>query len=251
MCIDFRDLNGGCLKDNYPLPNMENLLQRITGSQMMSFLDDFFGYNQVIVKEEDHLKTAFTTPWGMHIYLRMPFGLLNAGSIFQRAMDFTFKDPIGKVMEIYQDDFTVASKERKDHCKHLRKVFEKCRQYNISLNPKKSIFGLNKGRLLGHVVSKDGISIDPERIQAISNIPYPKNQDALRSFFGKINFVRRFIPNFAEIIKPMSNLLKKNTPYIWDSTMDEAFEEIKKRIASAPILCLQRHYCWDTYTKRW
>jgi len=178
----------------------------------MSFLDGFSGYNQVTVKEEDRLKTAFTTPWGTYMYLMMPFGLLNAGSTFQRAMDFAFRDLIRKIMEIYQDDLIVASKERKDHFKHLRKVFEKCRQYSISLNPKKSIFGVDKGRLLGHVVSKDGVSIDPERIQAISNIPYPKNQDALRSFFGKINFVRRFVPNFAKIVKPMSKTLEEKHP---------------------------------------
>lgn len=107
---------------------------------MVSFLDDFSRYNQVIIKEEDHLKTAFTMPWGTYMYLRIPFGLLNAGSTFQRAMDFAFRDLFGKIMGMYQDDLTVASKERKDHCKHLRKVFEKCRQYNISLNLKSQSF---------------------------------------------------------------------------------------------------------------
>lgn len=94
---------------------------------MISFLDGFSGYNQVVVKEEDRLKTAFTTPWGTYMFLRMPFGLLNVGSTFQRAVDFTFRDLIGKIMKVYQDDLSVASKERRDHCKHLRKVFEKCR----------------------------------------------------------------------------------------------------------------------------
>lgn len=94
---------------------------------MISFLDGFSGYNQVVVKEEDRLKTAFTTPWGTYMFLRMPFGLLNVGSTFQRAADFTFRDLIGKIMKVYQDDLSVASKERRDHCKHLRKVFEKCR----------------------------------------------------------------------------------------------------------------------------
>jgi len=222
--------------NNYPLPNMENHLQRITGSQMMSFLDGFTGYNQVIVKEEDRMKTTFTTPWGRYMYLRMPFGLLNVGSTFQRAMDFSFRDLIGKNMEIYQDNLTTASKQIHDHCKHLRKVIEKCRKYNISLNPKKFIFDVDKGKLLGHVVSKDGISIDPKIIQAINVIPPPKDQSALRSFFGKINFVRRFLPNFAEIVKPMNDLLKKDTPYLWNQTTNKAFEQIKERIASTPVL---------------
>lgn len=152
MWIDFRDLNYVFLKDNYSSPNMENLLQRMAGFQMMLVLDVFSWYNHVIIKEEDCLKILFTTPWGTYMHLRIPFGILNALSTLQRAMDFAFRDLIGKIMELYQDDLTVFSKERKDHCKHLRKVFEKCRQNNISLNPKKSIFGVDKGKFIGHVV---------------------------------------------------------------------------------------------------
>ena len=151
LCVDFRNLNVAFEKDNYALSNMETLLQRITGSSMMSMLDGFSGYNQVLVKEEDIHKTAFTTPWGTFEYLRMPFGLLNAGATFQRAMDYAFKDIIGKIIEIYQDDLTVFSKERKDHISHLRKVFERCRKYKISLNPAKSVFGVDEGKLPGHI----------------------------------------------------------------------------------------------------
>jgi hypothetical protein len=174
LCVDFRNLNQLSLKDNYPLPNMEHLLQRVTGARMMSMLDGFSGYNQVLVRKEDRLKTAFTTPWGTFMYLRMPFGLMNVGSTFQRAMDFSFRDLIGKIIEIYQDDLTVVSKERNAHVSCLRKIFEHCRKYGISLNPKKSIFGIDKGKLLGHVVSKEGISIDPRRVESIKNIPVPQ-----------------------------------------------------------------------------
>ena len=107
ICIDFRNLNTACQKNNYPLPNMETLLQRVTGSSMMSMLDGFSGYNQVVIQEEDRHKTTFTTPWGTFEYLRMPFGLLNAGATFQRAMDYAFKELIGKIIEIYQDDLTI------------------------------------------------------------------------------------------------------------------------------------------------
>jgi hypothetical protein len=110
LCIDFRNLNLACIKDNYPLPNMETLLQRVTGSKIMSMLDGFFGYNQVLVRKEDQNKTTFTTPWGTFEYLRMPFGLLNAGATFQRAMDFAFHELMGKIIEIYQDDLIVFSK---------------------------------------------------------------------------------------------------------------------------------------------
>jgi hypothetical protein len=119
---------------------------------MMSMLDGFSGYNQVLVNKEDRNKTTFTTPWGTYEYLRMPFGLLNIGATFQRAMDFSFKELIGKIIEIYQDDLTVFSKDRSDHIGHLRQVFERCRKYNISLNPTKSIFGVDEGKLLGHII---------------------------------------------------------------------------------------------------
>jgi hypothetical protein len=153
LCVDFRNLNQMSLKDNYPLSNMEHLLQRVTGAGMMSMLDGFSGYNQILLKREDQLKTAFTTPWGTFMYLRMPFGLMNAGATFQRAMDYAFRDLIQKIIEIYQDDLTVVSNERKDHLSHLRTVFERCREYGISLNPKKSVFGIDEGKLLGHVAS--------------------------------------------------------------------------------------------------
>jgi hypothetical protein len=154
---------------------MEHLLQRVTRAGMMSMLDGFSGYNQVLLKREDQIKTTFTTPWGTFMYLRMSFGLMNAGSTFQRAMDFSFRDLIQKIIEIYQDDLTVVSKERKDHISHLKIVFERCRKYGISLNLKKSIFRIDKGKLLGHIVSKGGIFVDPERIQSIKDvrkIPY-------------------------------------------------------------------------------
>ena len=146
ICIDFRNLNQASLKDNYPLPNMENLLQSVTGKGMLSMLDGFSGYNQVRIKKEDREKTTFTTPWGTFEYIKVPFGLLNVGSTFQRAMDQAFDDLIGKIIAIYQDDLTVFSKERDDHVKHLKKVFERCRKFGISLNPKKSMFGIDEGK---------------------------------------------------------------------------------------------------------
>jgi hypothetical protein len=189
LCVDFRNLNQLSLKDNYPLPNMEHLLQRVTGVGMMSMLDGFSGYNQVLLKREDQLKTTFTTPWGTFMYLRMLFGLMNYGATFQRKIHFAFRDIIQKIIEIYQDDLTVVSKDRKDHLSHLRIVFERCRKYGISLNPKNYIFGTDEGKLLGRIALKGGISIDPERVQSIKYVRPPTNKKSLQSFFGKINFI--------------------------------------------------------------
>jgi hypothetical protein len=163
--------------------------KELQGSTMLSLLDGFLGYNQVWVNEDDRHKNYFTTPWGTFEYLRMPFGLLNVGATFQRAMDYAFRDLMGKIIEIYQDDLTMFSKERHSHVGHLRQIFERCRKYGISLNPKKSIFGVLEGNILGHIVSKDGVKVDPERIKGIKEIPLPQNKKALQSFFGKINFI--------------------------------------------------------------
>ena len=124
-----------------------------------------------MIQKEDRNKTTFTSHWGTFEYLRMPFGLLNAGATFQRVVDYAFKELIGKIIEIYQDDLTVFSKERPSHIGHLKQVFERCRKYGISLNPAKSVFGIDEGKLLGHIISKDGVKIDLERIEAIKKIP--------------------------------------------------------------------------------
>ena len=120
LCVDFKNLNVACERDLYPLPKMETLLQKVTGSGMMSMLDGFSGYNQVMVKKEDQHKTTFTTPWGTFHYVRMPFGLSNVGATLQRAMDYAFRGLIGKIIEIYQDDLTVFSKDGGSHIKHLK-----------------------------------------------------------------------------------------------------------------------------------
>jgi hypothetical protein len=170
------------------------------------------------------------------MYLRMPFGLMNVGATFQREMDFAFRDLIQKIIEIYQDDLIVGSKDRKDHLSHLRIVFERCRKYGISLNPKKFVFGIDEGKLLGHVASQGGVSIDPERVQSIKDVRPPINKKSLQSFLGKINFIRRFVLNFAERIKPLSTLLKKDVTFRWDDKTNKTFEDIKEAISQALVL---------------
>ena len=197
--------------------------------------DGFSGYNQVMLKKEDRHKTTFITPWGTFEYLRIPFGLTNAGATFQRAMDFSFKGLIGKIIEIYQDDLTVFSKDGKSHIGHLKQVFERCREFGISLNPSKSVFGVTKGKLLGHIVPQYGVKVDPERIEAIAKIPLPTSKKSLQSFHGKINFVHKSIPNYTEIAKLLYKLLKKDAKFKWDEQCKKAFKEIKSTISEAPF----------------
>ena len=138
--MDFRNLNRCSLKDNYPLPKMDHILQRVVGSKRLSMIDGFYGYDQIVVHKEDQEKTTFTTPWGTFMYGKMSFSLINAGATFQRAMDIAFAGERDKFVVIYLDDIMVFSKSDEDHLQHLKQVFNKCRKFGLSLNPKKSFF---------------------------------------------------------------------------------------------------------------
>lgn len=142
LCIDFRNLNKCSKKDNYPLPKMEHLLKKVLGARFMSFLDGFSSYNQIFRHPEDQEKTSFATPWGTFMYSKMPFGLMNVGATFQRAMEIASVGEKDKFVLIYLDDITVFSNGHEDHLQHLRKVFLKCKRFGISVNPKKSQFSL-------------------------------------------------------------------------------------------------------------
>jgi len=234
--IDFRNLNKASLKDNYPLPKMDLILQNIVGSQRMSMPDGFSGYNQILVHPDDQEKTPFTMPWGTFMYAKMAFGLMNAGATFQRAMDIVFAEEKDKSMVVYLDDITVFSKRKEDHLKHLEKIMLKCRRFGISINPNKSIFALTSGKLLGHIISEEGIKIDPNRVNAILKLDPPRSRKEIQSFLGKVNFVRRFIPNFAEIVKNITKMLKKGADFKWTLEAKKYFEEIKKELTQAPVL---------------
>jgi hypothetical protein len=161
----------------------------------------------------NQLKTTFYTPWGSYAYRKMPFGLINAGATFQRAMDISFCGLINQYVVVYLDDVTVFSKNKGDHLAHLRFVLQRCRKYDIFLNPKKSVFAVEQGKLLGFIVSNEGMIIYPERTQVISKLPPPSSKKSMQSFLGQINFVRRFVPSFSEMVRPLQNLIKKDVKY--------------------------------------
>lgn len=236
LCVDFINLNKCSRKDNYPLPKMEHILQKVSGSSVMSFIDGFSGYNQIIIHPDDREKIAFTTPWGTFMYEKMPFGLMNARDTFQRAMDIAFVGEKDKFVLIYFDDITVFSHSHEEHLQHLRKTFLKCRRYGISLNPKKSNFALKEGKLLGHIVSANGVKIDPKRVEAIQKLSLPRSKKDIQSFIGTINFIRRFIANFAELTKHITCMLKKNSEVKWTDQAKNYFHSIKEAIMTAPIL---------------
>ena len=204
---------------------------------MLSLLYGFSGYNQVLVAKEDRLKTTFQTKWGTYDDENMTFGLINVGATFSWAMDIAFKGLINKSIMVYLDDIMVYSKTQGDHVPHLKVIFERCRWYGISLNPKKSIFAMEEGTLLGFVISLEGITIDPGRIEAIKAIVLPHNKKSMQSFLQKINFVRRFISNFVKIVKPSQEFIKKYFNFKSTQERREALDKIKEAISEAPTLC--------------
>jgi hypothetical protein len=215
---------------------MDHVLQKVVGDNIIYMIDGFSGYNQIIVHEDDREKTVFTTPWGTFMYDKMPFGLMNASTNFQRAMDIVFISERDKFVVIYLDDLTVFSNSDAEHLMHLRQTFEKCRKIGLSLNPKNSHFVMQEGKLLGHIVSKYGTEVDPKRVEAIDLINIPRNRKEIQSFLGKINFLRIFIPNFIEIIKLITNMLKKDSEVKLTTEAKASFEHVKKDIGEAPVL---------------
>lgn len=199
-------------------------------------LDGFAGFNRILVHPDDQDKTPFKTLWGTFKYVKMPFGPKNARATFQRAMDIAFSKEIHDFLVIYLDDLTAFSKSDQEHLEHLRQVFLICKKYGISLNPKKSLFDLEEGKLLGHIISKDGIRIDPNRIQDILQVPHPRNIKELQAFLGKINFLRRFIPNLVELIRLLNNMLKKYSKVKWTMESKQSFEDIKKTLTKTLVL---------------
>lgn len=169
-------------------------------------------------------------------YRKMPFGLSNVGTTFQKAMEMAFSGLMNKFVLVYLDDITIFLENTEDHLIHLRQIFERCREFGVSLNAKKCIFAIHEGRLLGHIVSKKETTIDPERVKAILALHLPAHKKGLQSFLGRINFLRRFIPNIAALLKPMTQMLKKNATFHWTNEGKRFFEEFKEEIASTPTL---------------
>ncbi|OMO98613.1 reverse transcriptase [Corchorus capsularis] len=232
VCVDFRDLNRACPKDDFPLPNIDTLVDATVGHEMFSFMDGFSGYNQIKMCKEDAEKTAFRTPIGNFYYTVMPFGLKNAGATYQRAMTAIFHDMMHVCIEDYVDDIVVKSKRVSDHFSDLRRVFERCRKYKLRMNPLKCAFGVTSGKFLGFMVHRKGIDVDPAKVAAIRELAPPVNQKQLKSLMGKLSYIRRFIPALGDIVAPFQSLLKKGVPFIWGEPQQKSLERVKEVLAS-------------------
>ncbi|XP_024441588.2 uncharacterized protein LOC112324170 [Populus trichocarpa] len=236
MCIDYRKLNSMTRKDHFPLPFMDQILERVAGHEFYCFLDGYSGYNQIEIALEDQEKTTFTCPFGTFAYRRMPFGLCNAPATFQRCMLSIFSDMVERFLEIFMDDFSVFGDSFDDCLTNLEKVLNRCEEKNLILNWKKCHFMVTNGIVLGHIVSSKRIEVDKSKIELIANLPTPKSVKDVRSFLGHAGFYRRFIKDFSVISKPLCNLLTKENVFEWTEQCEKAFVKLKSLLTSAPVI---------------
>ncbi|WKA03681.1 hypothetical protein VitviT2T_021780 [Vitis vinifera] len=234
--VDFKDLNKASPKDDFPLPHIDLLVDSTAGHSMLSFMDGFSGYNQILRAPKDMEKTTFIIEWGTYYYKVMPFRLKNAEATYQRAITTLFHDMMHRDIEVYVDDMIVKSRGRVDHLEALERFFERIRKFRLRLNLKKCTFGVTFGKLLGHMVSERGIEVDPDKIKAILDMPVPKTEKEIRGFLGRLQYISRFIARLTDICEPIFRLLRKNQPTIWNDDYQLAFEKIKKYLLSPPIL---------------
>ena len=236
ICIDYRKLNKATRKDHFPLPFLDQMLDRLVGYQYYCFLDGYSGYNQIAIAPEDQEKTTFTCPYGTFAFRRMPFGLCNAPGTFQRCMMAIFSDMVEKTIEIFMDDFSVMGNSFDNCLANLRAVLARCEETNLVLNWEKCHFMVQEGIVLGHRISARGIEVDKAKIEAIEKLPPPSSVKGIRSFLGHAGFYRWFIKDFSHIAKPLSNLLVQGIPFEFNSQCLHAFTVLKDKLISAPIV---------------
>ncbi|CAN6700791.1 unnamed protein product [Malus baccata var. baccata] len=236
VCIDYRKLNATTRKDHFPLPFIDQMLERLAGRAFYCFLDGYSGYNQIVIAPDDQEKTTFTCPFGTFAYRCMPLGLCNAPATFQRCMVSIFSDYVEKIIEVFMDDFSVFG-ESFDNClDNLTLILKRCVKTNLVLNWEKCHFMVKQGIVLGHIVSEKGIEVDKQKIDLVRHLPSPTSVREVRSFLGHAGFYKRFIKDFFKISNPLCRLLLKDVPFQFDEECESAFKQLKEKLTSAPII---------------
>jgi hypothetical protein len=213
MCVDYRPLNEVTIKNKYPLPRIDILFNQLTGARVFSKIDLKSGYHQIRIRPEDIHKTAFTTRYGLFKYLVMSFGLTNAPAHFTYLMNSVFMPELEKLVVVFIDDILIYSKNEEEHAQHLRIVLTRLREHQLYAKFSKCAFWLEEIHFSGHVLSANGIAVDPSKVKDILEWKPPTTVHQVRSFLGLAGYYRRFIPNFSKIVKPITSLLKNDTKF--------------------------------------
>ncbi|KAM1013820.1 hypothetical protein ACFX2C_043892 [Malus domestica] len=215
VCIDYRKLNAATRKDHFPLPFIDQMLERLAGYAFYCFLDGYSGYNQIVITPEDQEKTTFT---------------------FQRCMMSIFSDYVEKIIEVFMDDFSVFG-DSFDGCLHnLSLILKRCVETNLVLNWEKCHFMVKQGIVLGHIVSENGIEVDKSKIDLVRHLPFPTSVREVRSFLGHAGFYRRFIKDFSKYAQPLCRLLQKDVAFEFTKECTASFNQLKELLTTAPII---------------
>ncbi|GJR17660.1 reverse transcriptase domain-containing protein [Tanacetum coccineum] len=236
VCIDYRKLNEATRKDHFPLPFMDQMLERLAGNEYYCFLDGFSGYFQIPIDPNDQEKTTFTCPYGTFAYRRMPF-LASHDQDIPELFVAIFHDMIVNRWKCLWNDFSVFGSSFSTCLTHLEKMLKRCEDTNLALNWEKSHFMVKEGIVLGHKISKSGIEVDRAKINVIAKLPNPTTVKGIRSFLGHAGFYRRFIQNFSKIARPMTHLLEKETPFYFSKECIEAFNTLKENLRGSNPGC--------------
>ena len=238
MCTDYRALNKITKKNVYPLPRIDELLDRLQGAKFFTKIDLRQGYHQIRIKDADVEKTAFRTRYGHYEYLVLPFGLTNAPATFMGLMNEVFRPLLDKSVVIYLDDILIYSRSWEDHKRHIAEVLDRLRAHQLYAKVSKCEFGKSKVEFLGHVVSNDGVAVDQKKIEAIQSWPPPQNIHDLRAFLGLANYYRRFVENYSKLTLPLTRMLKKGATVNMQEEEMSAFRLIKEALTKAPVLAV-------------
>ncbi|GJW44571.1 putative reverse transcriptase domain-containing protein [Tanacetum coccineum] len=238
MCIDYRELNKLTVKNRYPLPRIDDLFDQLQGSSVYSKIDLRSGYHQLRVREEDIPKTAFRTRYGHYEFQVMPFGFTNAPAVFMDLMNRVCKPYLDKFVIVFIDDILIYSKNQQEHEEHLKLILELLKKEQLYAKFSKCEFWIPKVQFLGHVIDSQGIHVDPAKIESVKDWASPKSATEIRQFLGLAGYYRRFIEGFSKIAKLMTKLTQKKVKFDWGDKAETAFQLIKQKLCSAPILAL-------------
>ncbi|GKB21691.1 putative reverse transcriptase domain-containing protein [Tanacetum coccineum] len=237
MCIDYRELNKLTVKNRYPLPRIDDLFDQLQGSSVYSKIDLRSGYHQLRIREEDIPITAFRTRYGHYEFQVMSFGLTNAPAVFMDLMNRVCKPYLDKFVIVFIDDILIYSKNKEEHEKHLKIILELLKKEQLYAKFSKCDFWLESVQFIGHVINNKGVHVYPAKVEAIRNWSPPTTLTEVRQFLGLAGYYQRFIEGFSLISKPLTKLTQKNKS-ITVIEEDEAFQTLKQKLCSAPILAL-------------
>jgi hypothetical protein len=240
LCIDYRQLNKVTIRNRYPLPRIDDLMDQLVSARVFSKIDLRSGYHQIKVKDEDMQKTTFRTRYGHYEYSVMPFAVTNAPGVFMEYMNRIFHAYLDHFVVVFIDDILIYSKSEEEHAEHLNIVLQMLKEKKLYAKLSKCEFWSNEVSFLGHIISGSGIDVDPSKVDAVSQWETPKSVIEVRSFLRLAGYYHRFIEGFSKLALPLTQLTCKGRAFVWDVQCENNFNELKQRLTTCPVLILPK-----------